>query len=361
MIRIVFCFCIVFCFNRFIEAQMLDAYLNYKNALMVIDDGISRQIDHVQPKFIYPGGTFIAYQTSNDGLKAYYKGKVNVLNHNKSDTVVNTRNLMVFVAANQLKIADKHGLKTLSGWVKSFIADDSLVVFSDDYSGLLKAYYKGSVQTLDNPLGTGINSAKTGSNIATFIDRNNHLRIFYRGELHTLDKLYKVSDFDCGQDIVSYYTESDGRFSVWFRGETFQISNFRPASFKSGSGIMAFESIDDKFSVFYDGRLIKIENFNPLSYQVVDSLVLYTTRSNLFRVFYKGQVYTLTDITPNVYQAAAGTIAWLDPLGRLKVFAGGVITTLSYERVKTFSLNGNVLQYTLGNYDTRFFYQGSKY
>jgi hypothetical protein len=93
---------------------------------------------------------------------------------------------------------------------------------------------------------------------------------------------------------------------------------------------------------------------------VKGNVVVYSF-NNAFNIYYNGEVYTLQNRTPADFQLGNDGIAWIDDSGRLQLFHKGKTSTVSYEIIKKYSINGNVLKYEYGNNSTGIFYQGKNY
>ena len=224
--------------------------------------------------------------------------------------------------------------------------NDSLLVYYDDSQSTLNIYYNEHVSNAENAYLSKPKFIKTGSNIAAWINQSNQFIVFYRGTTYQLDNIPPLA-FEVGRDILAYIDEYERRFRLFYNGDTAIVEEFIPDSFKVGFGIMAYVDNLGNFKVFSNGKTIKILSDRPDFFYVQGNVIVYSY-NNSFNIFYNDKIFKLQNRAPDDFQLGNYGIAWIDESGRLMLFHKGNMNTVSYEIIKKYSLNGNVLKYEVG-------------
>lgn len=342
-----------------LTAQDVTAYTDYKGNLQVFDKGLMRQIEFLPVSSYKVGGNSIAYIDHKNDFNIYYDGQKFPLVNAADFSYYVTDNLTAFKVGSVLYAFDKGEKKTLCYYTSIFAVNDSILAFFDDSQSSLNFYYNGAIAISEDQFIAKPKSIKTGANLVAWIDQSNHFNVFYHGRTLELDDMPPIK-YETGRDIVAYVDDYERRFRIFYKGDTAQAEELMPDSFKVGFGILAYIDNLGNFRVFKDGATRKILSDRPDFFQVKGNIIVYSY-NNSFNVFYENEIYELQNHTPADFQLGNMGLSWIDDSGRLMLFHKGKINTVSYEIIKKYFLNGNVLKYEVGNNTVNVFYNGKNY
>ena len=105
---------------------------------------------------------------------------------------------------------------------------------------------------------------------------------------------------------------------------------------------------------------MEVSSFAPDNFAVTDNMLIYEMLGRLY-AFYEGQSYELANFLPNNYQIDRGSVAFTDQQGKLWMFRAGEKKKVSNERVSSYELIGNTLQYAVGTDTNKTYYKGKTY
>jgi hypothetical protein len=342
-----------------VNSQNISAYSDYRNYFFVFDNGIKKEIEFSAVKSFKCGRTCIAFVDNSGTLKVYYKGVVDEMLESTTEYLV-SRYLVLGKLHSQIKVFDNGKMLTLSKDAGSFAMGDSLIAFHDKMSKTFNAYYKGEIIQLEDLLVTDeISNFKAGSNIIAYVNDQNDFKLFYHGVLSKLLSVNSAFQFGVGQDIVAYDNIDDLTFNVFYKNEYYKVEDFNTLSYIAGNACVAYVDNSGLFKLFKEGDISTISNITPDFYKVSDDIIIYSEQ-NYFKVYYKNKSYLLENYIPSLYVYDKSSIAYLNKMGNLKLFQDGKTETITYEKVKSFDLNGNLLTFTTGN-DNKFYLNGKFY
>lgn len=349
---------ILYLFSFSLQGQNLGAYTDYKNYFYAFDGGPNVELESQQIRSYKVGGNAVAYVNGADNFRAYYKGETYDLLSIAPLAYDATDNFVVYYRDMILNVFDNGKRTLLSGYTSSFIAGDSLVGFFDINNSMLRAYYNGQVQDLENMLGREADSIKfkVGDNIMAYVNASDQFKIFYREHILNLESA-PPSSFQAGRNIVSYVDGYTQNFKIFYNGMSYTIETLPPTSYITGDDMVAYISNTGDFKIFYQGQLLKVSSFAPVFYNVVDKVIVYFD-NKFFTAFYNGKITTLESYVPSNVQLDYNTVAYMDRNNYLQALYYGKQQRISEEKITTFELTGDVLKYTSGMSDTRFFLNG---
>ena len=349
---------IISIFSFSITAQNLGAYSDYKNYFYAFDNGPNIELESQQIKSYKVGGNAVAYVNGADNFRTYFNGETyDLLSISPLDYVA-TDNFVVYYRDMILNVFDNGKRTMLSGYTSSYAAGDSMVGFFDMNNAMLRAYYNGQVQDVENLLGRDADSIKfkVGDNIMAYVNATDQFKIFFQDHILNLESS-SPSSFQVGRNIVSYvdgYTQS---FKVFYKGMSYTIENTPPTSYITADDMVAYVSNTGDFKIFYQGQLLKVSSFAPVFYDAMDKVILFFD-NRFFTAFYNGKITTLETYVPTNVQRDFTTVAYIDRRGYLQALYNGQQTRISDERITSFELTGNVLKYSSGMSDIKFFLIG---
>lgn len=348
----------IFCVDA-LHAQNLAAYADYRGYFQAFDNGVFRQLEYLPVKSFKVGGVAIAYVDNTNEFRIFADEQKFDQTNAGDLTYFTTDYLVAFRVGKVLSVFEKQRTKVLSYYCSLYSINDSLVSYFDDSNYNFSVYYNGDVIDLESSMIEPPKKIKTGSNTVAYVDQSKFFKIFYQGKTYTIDDVPPV-EFDSGRDIVAYVDDYNHYFHLFYKGDTARIETFAPDSFQVGFGIMAYTDNLGNFRIFNNGATRRLLTFRPDFYKVKGNTIVYGYNGN-FNVFYKGEIYTLESYVPANFQVSNDGVAYLDESGRLKLFMNGKQSTVSYEIIKKFVLNGNVITYEVGTNTTTFYWNGKNY
>lgn len=207
-----------------------------------------------------------------------------------------------------------------------------------------------------------VKSFKVGGNCVLYVDNMDHLKMYYNGEISTLEvnrvDQYHALDYLAGysfsgvvkiiengvvstittnamqyypeDSLVVFYDRSRSLLAVYYKGNI-EILEDELAG-KSYSGLLCGDNliiyvsdVANDLKAFYLGETIILEpSFLGNHYKPGKDIIAYISDSDQkFKVFYQGEIYILEDFPPVSYQPGDGIVSYTDHNGTFKVFSGG--------------------------------------
>jgi hypothetical protein len=341
------------------NSQDLSAYHDYRNYFYAFDKGEFRQLEYQPVKSFQIGGSSVAYIDNTNEFRIYSEGQKFHITYGGTLNYYMTDYLVAYRVGNVLSVFQNQHFQNLSYYCSIFAINDSVIGYFDGSNYNFSVFYNGNSIDLESSMLEPPKSMKTGSNTVAYVNQSNFFKVFYQGNIFSLDNVAPLT-FQAGGDVVAYVDDYDQNFHLFYKGDTARIETFAPDSFKVGFGTLAYIDNLGNFRVFYNGATRRLLSFRPDFFQVKGNIVLYAYNNSL-AIFYKGKVYTLENYIPSGYQIANDGIAYVDISGRLKLFFKGEVYNVSYELINNYQLIGNVLTYGVGINTTKFFWNGKNY
>lgn len=252
--------------------------------------------------------------------------------------------------------------KQLTNWALNFWVEDELVVWIDQPSYDIKAYCNGEIYTIEKAVDTkAIKEFKIGRNIFVYNDLNNHLKIFYNGNVYD-SKTSNITNFKCAKNTAAYYDEFYNEFKVFYKGNFSTICTYNPKEYEVSDDQVVYIDINDYFMVFYADQTIKLLSYHPNFYKTDNSIVFFNYLMEYF-VFYKGKTYSLEKfIQQKNIVIGYNSILYLDNNNRVRYFHDGTIyESFILEKFRTKSLSRDLPVFNFANNTTGFFFDGKLY
>ena len=340
-------------------SQNTTAYSDYRSYFYIFDNGVKKEIDYQPVKSFKINRKCVAFEDHSGTLKIYFKTKIYEIFEGATGYYI-TKNLVLGKLGSQIKVFDNGTITTLSINAGSFALGDSLIAFHDKMKKTFNAYYNGKIIQLEDLLITEqITNFKAGGNIIAYLNDQNEFKIFYEGVVSKLFIVNNPLQYEVGRDIIAYNNNDDLSFNVFYKNENYKIEDFNPISFTAGNNCVAYVDNSGRFKIFKEGNISTISEITPDFYKVKDDMIIYSEQ-NYLKLFYKDKNYLLEKYIPSSYLYDQGSVAYLDKMGNLKLFRDGKTETISYETIKNFDLNGNILNFTTGN-ENKIFFNGKFY
>lgn len=207
-----------------------------------------------------------------------------------------------------------------------------------------------------------------GGQCLLYVDSQNHLKMYYRGKITTLE-VNQVSKFEAmdylsvysignivkiienGQvttistyavqylaedSLVAFYDRGQQLLAVYYKSRIQMLEDGLTGRtnvlFKAADNIVAYVSLrTGDLKAFNNGSIMQILPFvQGGSFKTGRDVVAYVAPSEQnFRVFYKGTDYVLEDFPPASYQVGDDIVAYVDNTGSFKVFSDGETTQIT--------------------------------
>lgn len=357
-------FTIIFCLFVFgsmsSSAQKIAAYIDYNRKFYVFDDGALLKAEYLPVKSFKEGGNAVAYVDNTNQFKIFYNKEAIDLKLFADYFEYNvSRSLVGYKFQNVVWIFDRGRVEKLTNYCSQFFLGDSLAVYYDDSQSTLGVYYNNKVYEAASSLLQAPRSIKCGGNLAAFVDQSGYFRIFYHGTTFETDNV-APDNYIAGTDICAYTDGYNHNFNIFYLGQKAVAETFPPKSYQCGNGIVAYVDDNNEFKIFYNNATRKLSSFAPEFYEVNGNTIIYFLQ-NRFYAWYNGTVTELENYKPRDYQLDFDGLAYIDQRNWLTFFDRGTKKVVSYEPAADYNLNGQVLKFTLGTNDTKFYLNGTTY
>ena len=341
------------------KSQNLAAYVDYKNAFNVFNAGVKTQLDHRQVLDYKVGTNLVAYINPQNELWVYQNGKQKkIIDWVKNYTI--TDNILAFGDNGFLNVYENGNARLLCSQIGLHGVGDSIVAYHNIKNNSFEIYYNQKILQLETDLLNGIESFKVGENLVAYINPQNYFLAFYHGEIIQLMYTDDPIKFEVGLNTIAYINPVIESFHVVHYGEEKELEEYPPLSFKCGDNMVAYVTMEGEFFQYYKGNKLEVSSFAPDTYNVTDNMLVYEMLGRLY-AFYNGQNYELANFLPNNYQVDRGSVAFTDQQGKLWLFKEGNKNKVSSERVSSFELVGNTLQYAVGTNTNKVYYKDRSY
>jgi hypothetical protein len=346
-----------------LKSQSITAYSDQRGYFNVFDNGNTTTLEYQPVQSFQVGGALIAYLDFNSNFKVYYKGEVTTLYGGAVNKYQITHNLLFYIIAGQLRVFDRGKNKVLTVNPGPYVVGDSLVGFYDNTYQALYVYYDHDKFTLEsNIINNPLVSFKASNNTLAYINYQREFKVFWNGGS---EKIFQLSpgmdlDYQTGSNIVAFLAGPSGNgLSVFYKGNTFNVSNMPIKSYKTADDMVAYED-QNGLHAFYAGKTYDLLSSYDYQYDISDSVLVYYT-SGYFRVFNRGKITILGNYKPDEYVLDNNTVAWINQQGGLSAFFNDNIYDLTgFDRVM-FKLEGNALWYKSQTGTNQVFLCGKKY
>jgi hypothetical protein len=213
--------------------------------------------------------------------------------------------------------------------VKSFSVGGRCILYIDNRNHL-KMYYQGEISTLEV---NGISHYKALDYLSVY-SLGGIVKIVEEGKVATLTThalLYQAND-----SIVTFYDTSRRLLAVYYKGRVSMLEDGLTGkpyySFGSGDNLVAYvEYPTGALKIFYNGEtIIQEPNLIDGVYKAGRGIVAYVNPSDQrFKAFYQGKEYLLEEFPPESFTVGDEIVVYVDNTGSFKIFSGGEITDIA--------------------------------
>lgn len=344
-----------------IQAQGLSAFVNNRNAFMVFDDSITREIDYLRPQQYKIGGNCVAFIANDKSFKVYQKGRVVKVNDGFTTDFMVTNNYVLMINGTSLHVFDNGVSKLLVRNPVDYVASDSIIGFSDPLTRAYYIYTKGKISPLSADLiADPIKINAVGKNLIAYTTFTDSLMVFYHGFIYP-QPAQQITEVTAGKNIVAFKNSYDGEFKVFYKGQNYLLESFEVTAYQVGDDLVAYITQEGDFKIFYAGVVYTIGKFTPEELKVVDNMVAFTDAGGFFKVFYKGRTTQLEQYLPSKYEISQNSLLYLSRDDRIHFFSFGKALELPIMHYESLQLDYDVLRVETSPRQYTFYYKGKAF
>jgi len=249
----------------------------------------------------------------------------------------------------------------LSNAVGQFSVGDSLIAFNDNLKKGFFVYYEEEILQLENNIIEGeVTNFNASENMLAYFNATGYFKIFKAGITTEIGRPYEHYNYSVGQNIVAYTNFENETLNIFEDSYVKTIEESLPYSFKSGDDFVAYINALEEFKIYNNGKSQEICSYRPDRYLVVDKFVIYENLGR-FSIFYNNQNYELENYWVENFKADNNSLAYIDSQGWLVYFHDGKVEKITNQVVTSFSVSGNVLQYSLNTNRYPIVYNGKTF
>ena len=349
----------------------LGYYTDINNQFVVFEKGKTFPLERTKVDSIHLGDDYISYIDAIGNLKYFSKGELKVLEETYPSAIYSLSNALVYKMQQRLVIYEKGIKKELTNWAGFVKVHQEIVVWQNMPSMDLMAYVNGQVYTIEKAVEfKTIKEYKIGRNIFAYNDLNNHLKIFFNGEVYDT-QTSNILTFKCGKNTAAYYDEFYHEFKVFQNGIFTTLCTYQPKQYDVADDMVAYLDINEYFNVFYNGTKTKLLSYKPNSFKAINNMLLFYDFGDIgnmgnyreFDIFYKGVVYKLEKFIPKK-EALVGfnSLLYFDNNGRIKYFNEGEVNeNFIIEKPNKVYLDRDLPFFKYANFSIAFYYNKKLY
>lgn len=341
-----------------IKAQNIGAYSDDRGHLYFFNNGQKVKLEYQPVSSFKVGYNNISYVNSRGNLIAYSKDNIKTELGTFANYYQPTDYIYAYQQNSSLGTIENKAKKVLTNNVGKYIVGDSLIAFNDNIKKGFYAYYNNQIIELENNIiEEEILNFETSENTIAYFNATGYFKIFLHGKLIELDRPSTLYNYKVGQNIVAYTDNDNETFNVFDNNKVLTLEETIPVSYSCGDDLVAFVNNQDEFKVYYKGNTQEISSYAPNQYVVIDQLTIYENLGR-FSIYYNGKNYELENYWVENFKADNNSLAYIDSQGWLIYFHDGKIDKITNQTITSFSLSGNVLQYSLNTNSFPILYQG---
>jgi hypothetical protein len=215
-----------------------------------------------------------------------------------------------------------------------------------DNVGNLKVYYEGEVETLD----PGVILSYEAGDAYLIFEKYQQVKVWHHGVLTNLGN--NITKWMGSDSLIAFYDRNYRNFHLYYHEEEYDLGDglveLPIEEFAVGNNIFAFiDRYQLTFTVFYQGEFIDLSTvIRAVDYKVDADIVAYRDdETNTFKAFFKGDIYDLEDLPPKEFKVGHGTVAYVNQNQEFIVFYNGdKYNVLNYEP-ESFQVNDSLVAF----------------
>jgi hypothetical protein len=244
--------------------------------------------------------------------------------------------------------------------VKRFSVGGTCLLYEDSQNHL-KMYYKGNISTLE-------------VNAVTKFEALDYLSVYSIGEIvkiiengETTTISTHAVQYLAEDSLVVFNDAGQHMLAVYYKGRIRMLEDGltgRPvAAFRAADNLVAYVSLrTGELRVYTNGETHDILPFiQGGSFKAGRDIVAYVAPAEQnFRAFYKGEEYVLEDFPPLSYTAGDEMVAYIDNTGSFKIFENGETTQITSFKPDFYQVRNKMIIYGEQGY-FKAWYDGNSY
>ena len=346
----VLCLLVILSFPLVFSAQNLDAFTDARGWFTVWDNGTLHPISLQKVQDYSVGKHTVSWINTNDESWVYYNGENTKINEYKVDFHPTDNTLFYSVSTNLLTFDGAP--KVITPSFKDFKYGDELVAYQDIFDDKFRVYSNNEIQILEE---LPIVDYSVGENNIAYLSYDGYFTYFIDGEKTQIFNPPTMPRHSLGRNMLAYIDEGAETFQGFVDGDIVTIDDFMPKSFQCGDGFVVYTTIQDQFMIYENGESEEISAYSPESFYVVDNMIVYTLQDK-FYVYLGGQSIELENFIPANFQIEENIIAYLDQRGVLIVYSTNGKEQITSEKVTSYRLTGNTINYQFGQNDQHIYH-----
>lgn len=355
MKRLIFIFLF---FAPFVYGQNVFPYLNNRDYLKSFHEGMTTQLDFLEPIHVKYSEEIIAFIDNKRDLFVF-----DGHNKEKLSALVNDYKIGIeIVAWNSGPIINvwENGVKqNLTYFGGHYEVSDSLVVFEDTRDYSIKVYYKGEIQTLYTSVGRPMFPKAIGSNTVAFEGNGDVHYAYTAGKIIEIGAISGNVKFSAGGNVIVFNDTFEQSFAVVLGRDVFNVEPITAKEYQAGYNIFAYIDRNDNLKAFINGEIVQLSTYATF-FEVFRDMIVWGENGTFF-TYRNGTRYEIANYIPEEYKIRDGIVAFRNLNGGVSLFRNETVEILSNRVNAPFEVNGNTvkIQVNEGNYD--FFKNGYAY
>ena len=341
-----------------IKAQNLSAYSDDRGYFYCFNNGQKIKLEHQPISSFKVGYNNISYVNSRGNLTVYSKNNNKIELGTFASYYLPTDYIYAYQKNSSLGVIENKAKRILTNNVGKYMVGDSLIAFNDNIRKGFYTYYNNEVIELENNIiEEEVTNFEAKENTIAYFNATGYFKVFSHGKLIELDRPSTFYTYKVGQNIVAYTDNDNETFNVFENNKVITLEEAIPFSFNCGDDLVAFVNNQDEFKIYSKGNTQEISSYPPNQYMVIDQLIIYENLGR-FSIYYNNKNYELENYWVDNFKADNNSLAYIDSQGWLIYFHDGNIDKVTNQTITSFSMMGNVLQYSLNTNSFPIIYNG---
>ena len=353
----VFLFFIVVLVTK-ISAQVAP-FIDFSGYLNTFYKGNIRTLEFQRINSFSAGDNIVAYVDNRENFKIFDGEKVEQITVQQVK-FQHSDNIVAWQIGSFLYAFENGNKKTLCANVGEFIVKDSLVVYQDTRFKTINVWYKNEIIQLMQQTGDMNMPEAIGENIIGFKDNGDIYRIFWRGNLFEVGGNAYLMEMNAGTDVISFNNSVTKNFTIFSKGEFYDVETAFVKKYKSGRGFVIYEDQIGNLWKFENANKFNVSDFNSGLWEVNDEGFFWNENNLLFTLVNNVKTQIINYL-PSDFKLKNNIFAYRNNNGGVSIFYNGKNTLLTNQIESSYSIYGNSVLVELFNKSFLFYSNGETY
>lgn len=331
-------------------------FVDYSGYLNTFYKGNVRTLEFQRIQKFQAGDNVVAYIDNRENFKIYNGEKVEQISVQLVE-FQNSDNIVAWQIGNFLYGYENGVKKVLCSNTGDFVVKDSLIVFQDLRFKTINVWYKDEIHTIMQQTGEMTMPEAIGENIIGFKDNGDVYRVFWRGKLYEIGGSSYTMELVAGTDVLSFNNTINKSFSVFDKGEIYDVETAYMKKYKSGRGFVVYEDQIGNLWKFQNGNKMNLTDFNSGIWEIVDDFMIWNENNLLFTLVNDSKTQ-IVNYMPSEYLLKNGILVYRNNLGGVSVFFEGKNSLLTNQTESKYAVFGNTVLIELFNKSFLYFVNG---